>query len=306
MSSFAAFLRIIKFSWQDFWRNIWLSIVTVSILFLAIFSIDVLLVFNYLTNQALSVVENRIDIGVYFRPEVKESITGKIRDDLLRLPEVDDVAYISPEDALARFRKEHADDLIILESLDELGENPLGPALIVKAKDPNQYALIIQFLDQPDIGNVIQNRDFRDYAETIQNMTFITERIRRAGLFLSGLFALLSLLVVFNTIRIAIYTYRDEIGIMKLVGATNFFIRAPFFFLVFAYTIVSILLATAVFVPFLYLLDPYIQSFFAGTPVDFLGYFRHNAILFSLFELFGFLLVNVVASTIAIRKYLRV
>jgi len=144
---FVALFRVIKFSSQDFWRNFWLSAATVIVLVLTLVVVNFLIILNVLTKTAVAEVQEKIDVSIYFKQGVSESQIGNIKSYLLSLPEVEAVEYISPERALSEFQKKHANDPAILESLNEVGENPLGATLVVRARDPQKYREILKILD---------------------------------------------------------------------------------------------------------------------------------------------------------------
>lgn len=300
-----SFLRACRFALQNFWRNIWLSVVTIVILVLTLFSITLSSGMNLVARQGVQLVKSKIDVSVYFKPSALEEDVKKLAATLSAMPQVQSVTYISREEALQQFKQKNAANPIIQETLNVLGGNPLGSSVILKAKDINDFPTIIDALDKPEYAAIIQDKDFAENERVITRLSQLTDRIRDIGLLVSALFSIIAALVIFNTIRITIYTYREEIGIMKLVGATNAFIRAPFIIESVFYALIAGVITLLLIVPLVGLSAPFVNNFFAGYGFDLLTYFGAHALqLFGLQILIGIVL-SVISSMIAITRYLR-
>lgn len=298
--------RVLIFAWQSFWRNIWLSIVTITIIVLTFISINFLIVVNIVTDSAINIVKNKVDISIYFRPDVTEPQVLEVRTYLSSLTQVKDINYVSQQEALQNFRQLHRQDKTIIESLAELEENPIGATLQVKAKDIQNYPEIIAVLDNSKYNNLILDKNYDDHKIYIEKIKNFSDNIKTIGLFTSGIFALIALLIVFNTVRVAIYTHRQEITIMKLVGATNWFIKLPFLVEAIFYGIISCIIAIAIVYPSLGLIQPYINNFFLTDEFNLVGYFNKNfALIFGL-EILVIIFLTIVSSSIAMRRYLKV
>ncbi len=303
---FLSFFRALKFAWQNFWRNIWLSVVTIFILVLTLFSITFSSGVNLVAQQAITLVKNKIDVSIYFTEKTLEEDVHKVQDDLAALPEVKGVTYISREEALAAFKEKNAKNPVVQEVLDVLGTNPLGATLVVQAKRIEDFPTILKVLDKPEYQTMIQDRDFEDNQQTIARLSDITNRVRQVGLVVSAVFAIIAVLVMFNTIRITIYAYREEISIMKLVGATNWFVRAPFILESVLYALIASAVALLIILPLVGVSAPYINHFFGEYNFDLLQYFQaHLWSLFGVQVLVGVVLA-IVSSMIAIGRHLRV
>lgn len=301
-----SFSRILKFAWQNFWRNLWLSIVTITIMVLALLSISVLIMVNVLTNQAISSVQEKVDVSVYFKTSVTDDQIYAVRSKMESLSEVKEVEYISADNALINFKNKHANDPLVMETLTELIDNPLGASLIVRAVNIDDYPQIISELQQEEYQPLVQETQFGDYQKIISELTLISGKIKRVGLGITFLFILIAALVIFNTIRIAIYTHREEIGIMKLVGASNTFVRLPFLLESIFYAIISLIILMALLYPLLIGIRPYILAFFGDAQFDILIYFRQNLIKIFGLQFLVAIVLNIVSSSIAVGKYMKV
>ncbi len=299
-------LRTIKFALQGFFRNFWLSIVTIIILVLTIFSISVVAGLNVVASKAIASVEDKVDVSVYFKSTVSESEILNARYRLESLSEVESVNYISRNEALDNFKKQHANDPLILESLEQLETNPLGATLVVKAKSIEYYPRIMTFLEDPAYDDLIQDKNYEDNKEVIDKLNDLSDRIQRIGIIISVVFIIIAVLIIFNTIRINIYTHREEIGIMKLVGASNWFVRAPFLVESLFYAVLAVIICMVIMYPLLGVVAPQVNNFFEGYNLDLVQYF--NSYFWRIFGLqFAFALVlSAFSSGIAITRYLKV
>jgi len=299
-------LRILKFSFQDFFRNFWLSLITITIIILSLFSINILIVVGVISQTSIQLIEDKIDLSLYLKPESSEEDISILKKELESLEAVESVEYISKTQALEAFQAKHKDDKQILESLREIGKNPLSPSLIIKSANLADYEKIINSLSKLNKNNIIASRDFEDHKNILGKVNDITNKARQVGIFVSAIFILITILVVFNAIRIAIYTHKREIKIMKLVGASNWFIRVPFLAEGILYALAGVAGIIIIFYPFLHLIQPYISLFFNTEGLNLITYFNDNFI-----KIFGlqFLLaafINIVASALAVGRYLKV
>ena len=302
----ATLFRIIIFAWQGFWRNFWLSLVTISIIVLTFTSINILIIINVITDASIDIVKEKVDISLYFKPESTESQVLEVETYLSSLTEVKETVYISKDEALESFRQRHRQDEIIIESLNELEANPIGATIRVKAKSINQYPLILEEINNSKYHILIAEQDFDDHEIYVARIKNFSDNIRNIAIFTTLVFILVASLIVFNTIRVAIYTHREEIGVMKLVGATNWFIRSPFILEGIFYGIIACVIAVVIVYPLVNFIQPYINNFFLTEQFSIIGYFQSNFWQIFGLELLIIILINIISSSIAIRRYLNV
>lgn len=296
--------RVVKFAFKDLWRNLGLSLMTVSILMLTYLSLNLLVIVNFFTDAAIQAVENRVDVSVYFGPDVSDERILGVRGDLVSLPEVKDVQFISRDQALAQFRKNHADQPEILAALQEVGENPLGAVLVIKARDAASYGPILEALDSPSVKSLVADKTVEDHRLLIERLTTVTDRIQRAALGLSLVFALISLLIVFNTIRVAIYIHREEIAIMRLVGASGNFVRLPFLIETFIFNVVALAVVAALLYPALGVIEPAARAFF-DADISLAAYYRAHWLQIFGYQLGIVTLLSMVATGLSMGRYLK-
>lgn len=296
--------RIFRAGILNFWRNGWLSTATISVMMLALSMVLGLVLLSVLTEALVGNLENKIDVSVYFKPNTDEAEVLKVKNDLLALSEVKNVAYVSRDEALARFKEKHKDDPVVLQALEEIDENPLEASLNIKAKEPGNFPVVVSFLEGEQYTELITKVNYYENKETITRLTAIVSAIRKGGAVASIILALIALLVAFNTIRIAIYTLRDEISIMKLVGASNWFVRGPFLIAGTLYGAVASIATMLVFYPFIFVLSPVFKRFFPGA--DLLAYFTQNFFTLWIILFIAGIVLSVTGSVIAIRKHLKI
>ncbi len=295
--------RIVKAGFINFWRNGWVSLATILVMVITLFVLGALIFGRTLLNSALAQIENKVDITVYFKTDAAENDIIAIKDRLSKMDEVKEVDYVSADEALQEFRDRHIDNALITQSLDELGQNPLGANLNVKAKDSSQYESISRFLEASAISS-IDKINYGQNKVVIDRLSNILAASRNTGIGITLVLSIIAVLVAFNTIRLAIYTSRDEIAVMKLVGASSRYVRGPFLVEGVMHGIFAGFITMLLFYPLTLWLGPLAEQFFGGP--NLFAYYISN-----FFQLFGILiLVGVflgsVSSLIATRRYLKV
>lgn len=300
-----SFLRVIKFSFQDFWRNIWLSVVTIIIIVLALLSVNLLLIVKVLGAASVNAVKDKVDISLYLKTDAEEAKAFALKERISRLETVKNVSYVSKQMAMEDFTAKHKNDVEIIKALAELGKNPLSPALVIKPIDVDNYKDLIANLNKID-DPIIESRNFDDHRAILEKINNLTDKTGQAGLIISLLFILITVLVVYNTVRVAIYTHKREIGIMKLVGASNWFIRAPYLISGVAYSLIGVAAVIIIIYPLLSLLQPYLEQFFYGFEINILNYYNSNFFLIFGLEFLALAIINFLASLVAIGKYSKV
>lgn len=297
--------RIIKFSFQDIVRNIWLTIATVMILLLALFSINTLITVRLISDNAVTAIKEKIDISLYLKADAPENQIMDLKTQIAGQPNVNKVIYVSKQSAIDAFRVKYENNPEVLAALQELGRNPLSPSLTIIPQNFDESNLVINRLKSID-NPIIESRDFSDNTTILAKINNITSRINEIGLFIISIFILISLLVVYNAIRVAIYTHRQEIEIMRLVGASGSFIYMPYLCSAVVYALLSVLIIISIFYPFLTLLQPYLEAFFMGYNINILSYFVDNFILIFGVQFLVVVIINALASLLAVRKYARI
>jgi len=302
---FISFFRAIKFSVQDVARNIWLSLVTIIILVLTLFTVNMLLVVKVVGQTAVDAIKEKIDINLFLKTDAPEDRIEALRIKIASLPEVKSVDYVSKAAAMEEFKQKHQDNPEILNALNELGKNPLTPTLVIKPKNMEVFNDLINQLNTIE-DDIIESRNFANYKTMLEKINAITDKVSKAAYGLSLIFIFISILVIYNSVRVAIYTHKKEIIIMRLVGASNWFIQLPYLFSSIIYTLFGVAVVMLIFWPFLNLLQPYLETFFVSYNVNLVQYFYGNIL-----NIFGIQFavasaINILASLIAVRRYSKI
>lgn len=297
-------VRILRYGFQSFWRNGWLSAATIMVMVLALSVFLSLTLFSVLTQGAISTLQDKIDISVYFKIASSEDDILSIERSVQSLAEVKGVEYISRDKALEIFKDRHKNDPTIGKALEELGNNPLAASLNIKAKDPKDYAVIASYLQNDKFSSVIDKVTYGQNQLAINRLVKIADTASAAGLAVTIILALVAIVVTFNTVRLAIYSSREEIGIMRLVGASNAYIRGPYVVEGIIYGLVSALFALLLFAPVVHIASPYISVFIPE--MNLVSYFYGHLLGLVGYSLLFGIALGVVSSSIAVTRYLRV
>lgn len=296
--------RIIKYGFLGFWRNGWLSTATLSILILALLVFEGMMIFNILTKTALISLQDKIDISVYFKTNTPEDEILRTKKSLETLAEVKSIEYIPRDKALESFKNRHKDDPTIAQSLNELEDNPLLASLNIKAHSSKEYVVIADYLDKANFKGWFEKVTYAQNAVVIERLGKIIDTAEKGGLILIIFLTLIATLVTFNTIRLAIYSNREEIGIMRLVGASNAFIRGPYIVEGIIYGLIAGIISIIIAGPIVYFISPYLKIFIPE--INLWSYFISNLFIFFSYQLLFGIGLGIVSSSIAIRKHLRI
>ncbi|MCC6405449.1 MAG: FtsX-like permease family protein [Candidatus Yanofskybacteria bacterium] len=297
-------LRVIVSGWTNFRRNSYVSFGTTGVMALVLLMFLGLIAANFLSGVLVSGLESKVDVSVYFKTEASDDAIRAVKADLESLNTVRSVQYVSREEALAMFRERHAQDALIQESLAELEANPLQSSLNIKASDTSQYASIVSFLETNKQRTAIDKINYYENEAVIGRVQRIAQSTQEGGLVATLVLAVIAVLVAFNTIRLTIYNQKSEIEIMRLVGGSNWYIRAPYLIEGSLYGIFAGLLALAVFFVAAASVSPKVALLMPG--VSLIGYVGGNAPQITLLVLASGVGLGVVSSLIAIRRFLRV
>jgi cell division transport system permease protein len=296
-------MRIIKYGKQNFARNAWLSTATIAIMTLALMVFGGLLIFNVMTRTIVSSIEDKIDISVYFKADTAEDDILRIQSTLQGLPEVKNVEYVSKDEALAIFKDKHKNDQTITQSIEQLNSNPLLASLNIKARDTKEYSVIAGYLNNDSISPFVEKVSYAQNADVIDRLNRILSTAQNTGLGLTIVMALIAILITFNTIRLAIYSNRESVNIMRLVGGSNFFIRGPFLIEGILYGVISAIVSLALTAPIIYFISPYATAII---PELFIWqYFLVHLPLLLIYEILFGIGLGIVSSFIAMGKYLK-
>ena len=273
-----------------------------------LFIIGSLIFTGTLLRTSINALKDKVDVNVYFVTSAPEEEIFHLKKSLEALPEVVKVEYVSREQALVDFKTRHQDDQLTLQSLGELDDNPLGAALNIKAKDATNYESIAKFLDQGGrlIGDgktpIIDKVNYYQNKIAIDKLIKVTNSAQTLGLFVILFFAAVSVLITYNTIRLTIFISRDEVSVMRLMGASGRYISARFLLQAALYGVVAAILVLLIFYPTTYWLGPKTADFFFC--VNIFRYYLDNFPQIFLLVFGSGVILGVASSFLAVRRYL--
>lgn len=302
--------RIVKYGAKSFVRNTWLSIAAIAIMAVTLIVLSATLIATHAMGTAIDKIEQQVDMSVYVKQGATQKQIDRIIGRLVQLDTVMEVNSTSPEEANKESIQKiieagHITDQEYIDSLYE-APNKLPWTLNIKLVNLNNTAELENFVDNDEsIKGMVDENRAPSYAssrrDTIDRIASIMNRIELIGLIAAGIFALIAILVVFNTIRMAIYNRKEEIYMMRLVGASRWFIVGPFVVEASLYGIIAAIIAGVV----AYVAAFGLKNNFGTTLEPTLDIMTHFWYLAICALLVAGVLIGVVSSLLATRKYLK-
>lgn len=299
--------RIFRAGFIGFWRNAFVSFSAIFVMTVTLLVIGSALFLHQILQVSLQQISEKVDINVYMVPSASEESIRALKDTLTALPEVKSVKYTSREDALLEYREKNQNDELTIRALAELDTNPLGASFAIQAHDPNQYENINRFLleqqEAEDVNTPLIDRvNFKNNQEVIARLVRIIDAVEQGTIMVLVVLVAASILISFNTIRLTIYTSREEISIMRLVGASNMFIRGPLILQGGMYGLIAGILTLLILYPMTLWIGPQSESFFGFN--IFTYFIQEFPYLFMVLVGSGVLL-GVLSSVFAVARHLR-
>ncbi len=300
---FVTIARILKTSLTSLWRNRWLSLASTLIMVVTLLTISIFASLSVITNKMTKNLEERIDLVAYIQDSVTEDQVAALKRVVLARPNVVDVVYISKDEALARWQERNKDNEQIRNVINQ-ADNPLPRSLEIKTESPEDLDQINSFLTSQDYAPLIKQLSYQRNKDMIDRLINITKFVKIFGWSLSALFVLISILIIYNTIRLTIFARSEEIEIMKLVGATPWYIRGPFIIDGVAYGVAATLIAAIILFFAFQIVIPIARNYLGGFDMG-QGYLGINFALVILLQLAVGIVLGAACSVLAIKKYLK-
>ncbi len=297
--------RIFKLGMINFWRNRWLSLAATLIMTLTLLIISAFAIMTIVIGKTTDSIRSKMDISVYFYDSASIDDIVALQRNLAARSDVKEVKYISKEEALAIF-KEQQQGKKVAEIINP-DENPLPRSLEVKAVEAENLDQIASFIGQDEFKSIIHNISYQENKIVIERLIGITSFLKKMGWIFSGVFVLISILVILNTIRLTILTRKDEIEIMRLVGASDAFIKVPFIVEGFLYGFLATILATIFIRIGVAVVAPMMERYLGiEMSLRMTRFFSGNFLTIIGLELLVGIVIGIGCSLISIRKYLKV
>jgi len=255
--------RILKTAFIDFVRNGWLSLTATLIMTLAVLTVGVFLLLFLSTNKIVAELKDKVDIVVNFKDSASEQIIQQLKTDLLSREQIKSVKYISKEDALEEFKSRRSVKVEVRQLVTP-EDNPLPRGLQIQSVDFKEFDYVSNLIKSSAYASYIDSSSYDDNKQLIESIDNSTKFVQRLGLGLSLFFIIVATLVVFNTVRLAVIFRSKEIEVMRLVGASEVFVKYPFLIEGSMYAILSVVVSTAV----VFLAINILQALGGGTVFD--------------------------------------
>jgi len=301
-----AFKRIIKSGFINFKRNGLISTASVVIVTITLSVITSIVLLQAVLNFSLAEIKDKVDVTIYFNVGADESKIMALKSSIEKLPEVASVSYTSSDQAIALFRERHEKDYPTIQALDEIGGNPLGGYLNIKAKEVSQYETIADFLKSDSLqasgsSAIIDKVNYYQNKVVIDRLNSIISGGKKIGFLVTLLLVIISIIITFNTIRLKIFYAKEEVGVMRLVGASKMRVRGPFMIEGAIYGIAATVVTLILFWP--------ITAWLGRNLTGFLGINLYHYYLSNIFQIFIIVLLSgiflgMASSVLAVRRYL--
>lgn len=305
---YITFLRIVHNGTVNFIRNATLAIAAMAVMIVTLTIVLFSLIANATFNNTIQQITSKIDVSVYLKDDVSQQQSKQLMAQLKKLPNVKSVQYLSKAEVLKRFIAQNAGNEQLQSAANETS-NPLPATIHIKPYDLNKIGDIKKFLDKPAVTALESEPPSYSGSlkQAIDNITHATNVLQRIGIIAVIVFAIVSALIIFNTIQMAIFNRRDEIQIMRLLGASTNYIRGPFVVESAIYgilsAIISILIVNSVFVAASSTLQ---ATSFGLLDIGYaVNYFDDRFWRFLALQLMVGILIGTASSVVATRRYLK-
>ncbi|MEK7459773.1 MAG: permease-like cell division protein FtsX [Patescibacteria group bacterium] len=298
--------RIIKAGFLNFSRSGLVSWAAVLVVTITLSVITSLILLQAILHFSLGQIKEKVDVTIYFTVNAEENKIFLLKKSLEELVEVEEVTYTNSGEALKIFRERHQNDYPTIQALDEINENPLGGYLNVRAKEVSQYESIANFMKSDNAlvlgsASIIDKVNYTQNKEVIERLNSLISGARKLGFIVTLFLVLISIIITFNTIRLTIFISKEEIGVMRLVGASKMRVRGPFMIEGAIYGVIATIITMLLFLP--------ATAWIGRNMTAFLGINLYDYYVSNLLQIFTIILslgvfLGIVSSLIAIRKYL--
>lgn len=302
--------RIIKTGIVNFGRNAWLAMAAMAVMVVTLTIVLFSIVTNATLNNTIAQINDKIDVSVYLADTTTLQQAETMMAGLRALPNVKKVAYVSKDQALAIYRAETSNNTTLQEAINETG-NPLPASIKIDPVDPSKIQSIKDFIDQPQNVALEDPQIHSSYGgsqkEAIDKIAHATNILKRFGVVAVLVFAVISMLIIFNTIQMAIFNRRDELTIMRLLGASTWFIRGPFVVESIVYGIIAALISVGGIDLLFMMAKSGLQASSLGLlDIGYASDYFHQKFLWLLTLQLGVgIVIGAVSSIIATRRYLK-
>ena len=300
--------RIFHTGVLNFMRNLSLAIAAMAVMVVTLTIVLFSVVTNATFGNTIAQITDKVDVSVFLKDQDTKAQTDHLVSQLRRLPNVKQVRYLSKTDALKRYEQQNAGNTQLLAAISATA-NPLPATILIKPTNLNEIKDIKAFLSKPDVRSLQSDEASYsgDRKQAIDKITHATNILRQIGIVTVAVFSVICALIIFNTIQMAIFNRRDEITIMRLLGASTSYIRGPFVVESMIYGVLSAVISVLIINSAFLAASNALQASSLGL-LD-IGYaatwFGDHFWQLLTMQLVVGILIGTVSSTIATRRYLK-
>jgi len=301
------FMRMCRYGVNNFTRNAWLTIAATAIMTITLFVIFTSVAARNILIDTLTDVRDKVSMSIYLENDTTEGAVQAVASDLEKLPSVISVDLISPDDSRKNFIEQNKEDRDSLEAIKE-ATNKFPWTVNIKVKDINNTTELSNFIvnNENAKANLDGNRppSFAGTKRaTIETIAGAIDFAQKIGVIVSLVFVVISMLIIFNTIRMAIFNRREEIQMMKLIGAERSFIRGPFVVEAIVYGFFAAIIASALGYGLLFGAAPSLSNYVNIQPTLNASLYYAGFILLGMIIIGAF--IGIISSLMATRRYLK-
>lgn len=302
------FIRMCRYGVNNFTRNAWLTIAATAVMTITLLIIFSAIAARSILAETVGELRNKVDMSIYLKTETTDEEADVISQDLQKLSSVRSVTYVSANEAREIIAEENKNDLQYLEALKEATNKNPGVLRII-VENINDTSQLSNFVDTNE--NLKQHIDparapsfAGERKETIAKIGNAVSFAEQAGIIVGTIFVAISSLIIFNTIRMAIFNRKEEIQMMKLIGADSSFIRGPFVVEAIVYGFIAAILATGIGVALLYGVAPALADAEVSIQpiINFVTYYIGFVLLAMII---AGAIIGIISSLLATRRYLK-
>lgn len=301
-------LRIIHTGTVNFIRNASLAVAAIAVMVVTLTIVLFSLITNATFTNTINRITNKINISIFLNDSTTPPQTQTLIKQLKALPNVASLQYLNKNQALKQYEQQNANNPSLVTAVNETS-NPIPATILVKPRNLNKIQDIKNFLSKPAIAKLQSNQPSYSGSrkEAIDNITHATDILREAGVVSVIGFSIICALIIFNTIQMAIFNRRDEINIMRLLGASTWFIRGPYVVESIIYGILSAVISVGIINTVFVASNNALQASSLGLlDIRYANiYYDKNFFILLTFQLMVGIVIGAASSIIATRRYLK-
>jgi cell division transport system permease protein len=297
--------RIVDSGVKNFGRQLGLNLATTFVMAITIALMTTFFYVDAISKEIFSNLQKQIGITAYFEQAAPSESILALKDKVKKIPGVQDVEYISREEAFKQFSEKYSQDKAVSKTIEIVGENPFPASFRVKAESLKSYEEVDSFLKNDDMQGLVAEVSYPRTEQMIKKIFSIASDVKGIGAALAIFLAIIVFVIVSSTVHLAVHNLREEIGIMKMMGASNWFVKGPYVVQGIICGLVAAVISVTFFGIVSYFLSPNVAVLVGGS-FDLFAFYRNNFALILFFDVIAAVLMGGLFNYAAVRQYLKV